>query len=792
MFSMLKMKTYHHWIATAAVLAVFLSGCGKEDPITQQEEHYEAEGLVLLDGGQRFFRYFQGRIDSGDGRAEALEVGHGEVTSKWSIRFLDRDGNEMAPPTGEGFSFTWEIADTSIVEVVQDASEVGKFVFALRGLKDGETTIKLQIAHEGHIDFTTVPLPVHVGGEFEAEGLVIIESGVRFFRYFQGEIDSGDGRVSELTAPVGMTPHWRINFLDENGDEIDPPEYPEFTFGWTIADPDVVEVVQDEGDEGLFEFHLRGLKGGETTIVLKVEHDGHTDFSTKPIPVHVEEEFAAEGLVLIESGTRFFRYFQGAIDSGDGRVSELEVPVGLTPHWGIKFLDENGDEIDPPDDPEFTLGWTIADPNVLEVVQDEGEEGSFEFHLRGLKGGETTIVLKVEHDGHTDFSTKPIPVHVEEEFAAEGLVLIESGVRFFRYFQGTIDSGDGRVSELEVPIGLTPHWGIKFLDENGDEIDPPDDPEFTLGWTIADPGVLEVVQDEGEEGSFEFHLRGLQKGETTIVLKVNHDGHTDFTTQPIPVHVEEEFAAEGLVLIESGVRFFRYFQGAIDSGDGRVSELDVPIGLTPHWRIKFLDENGDEIDPPEDPEFTFGWTIADPSVLEVVQDEGDEGSFEFHLRGLQEGETTIVFEVRHDGHVDYMTQPIHVHVEAQEGQHEDPVGVRLKDEDSGDVLTQAPLKGEGNAEEELTVAAGDSTDHIVAFFYDEHDVEFQPEAPDHALGIAVADTSLLAIDPPVAPEYWAFRLIGKKAGTTSITLSILHDGEKEEEFEPISVEITAP
>ncbi|MCY3765394.1 MAG: hypothetical protein OXH06_08205 [Gemmatimonadetes bacterium] len=416
MFSMLKMKTSHHWIAMAAVLAVFLSGCGKEDPISQQEEHYEAEGLVLLDSGERFFRYFQGRIDSGDGRAEALEVGHGEVTSKWSIRFLDRDGNEMAPPTGEGFSFTWEIADTSIVEVVQDASEVGKFVFALRGLKDGETTIKLQIAHEGHIDFTTVPLPVHVGGEFEAEGLVIIESGVRFFRYFQGEIDSGEGRVSELTAPVGMTPHWRIMFLDENGDEIDPPE---------------------------------------------------------------------------------------------------------------------------------------------------------------------------------------------------------------------------------------------------------------------------------------------------------------------------------------------------------------------------------------DPEFTFGWTIADTDVLEVVQDEGDEGSFEFHLRGLQEGETTIVFEVRHDGHVDYMTQPIHVHVEAQEGQHEEPVGVRLKEEDSGDVLTQAPLKGEGNATEDLTVAAGDSTDHIVAFFFDEHDVEFQPEAPDHTLGIAVADTSLLAIDPPVAPEYWAFRLIGKKAGTTSITLSILHDGETEEEFAPISVEITA-
>ncbi len=416
MFSMLKMKTTNRLIATAAVLAVFASGCGKEDPITQQEEHYEAEGLVLLDSGQRFFRYFQGRIDSGDGRAEALDVAHGEVTSKWSIRFLDKDGNEMAPPTGEGFSFTWEIADKDIVEVVQDAAEVGKFVFALRGLEDGETTIKLQIAHEGHIDFTTVPLPVHVGGEFEAEGLVIIESGVRFFRYFQGEIDSGEGRVSELMAPIGMTPHWRIMFLDEHGDEIDPPDYPEFTFGWTIADPDVVEVVQDEGDEGLFEFHLRGLKGGETTIVLKVEHDGHTDFSTQPIPVHVE---------------------------------------------------------------------------------------------------------------------------------------------------------------------------------------------------------------------------------------------------------------------------------------------------------------------------------------------------------------------------------------SQEGQHGEPAGLRLKEEDSGEVLVEAPVAGEGTAGDALSVAVGDTTDHIATFFFDEDDVEFQPEAPDHTLGIAVADTSLLAIDPPAAPEYWAFRLIGKKAGTTTITLSILHDGEEEEEFAPISVAITA-
>ena len=78
---------------------------------------------------------------------------------------------------------------------------------------------------------------------------------------------------------------------------------------------------------------------------------------------------------------------------------------------------------------------------------------------------------------------------------------------------------------------------------------------------------------------------------------------------------------------------------------------------------------------------------------------------------MHEGETTIVFGVRHEGHIDFRTQPIPVHVESQEGQHEEPVGVRLKEEDSGELLTQAPLKGEGTATETLTVAVGDTTDH---------------------------------------------------------------------------------
>ena len=127
----------------------------------------------------------------------------------------------------------------------------------------------------------------------------------------------------------------------------------------------------------------------------------------------------------------------------------------------------------------------------------------------------------------------------EEHFEPDGLVLIESGRRFFRYFQGEIDAGSGRTNHLDVPLGdETPHWRIQFLDENGDDLAIPDDTEFTFGWEIADESIVEVAQDPGDEGKFEFHLRGLAEGETTIRLLVNHGGHSDFRTAPIPVHVD--------------------------------------------------------------------------------------------------------------------------------------------------------------------------------------------------------------------------------------------------------------
>ena len=129
-----------------------------------------------------------------------------------------------------------------------------------------------------------------------------------------------------------------------------------------------------------------------------------------------KEHFEPEGLVLIDSGNRFFRYFQGQIAASGGRVGHLRVPNGgLTAKWSIMFLDHDGDEIDPPDEPDFKFTATIADPTVVEVYQAPADVGKFEFQLRGLKVGETTIVLEVTHDDHIDFRTIPILLRVVDQ-----------------------------------------------------------------------------------------------------------------------------------------------------------------------------------------------------------------------------------------------------------------------------------------------------------------------------------------------------------------------------------------
>jgi hypothetical protein len=125
----------------------------------------------------------------------------------------------------------------------------------------------------------------------------------------------------------------------------------------------------------------------------------------------------------------------------------------------------------------------------------------------------------------------------EEHFEPEGWVFIDgTGARFMQIFQGTFKPGSDE--QFKVPLGdETDRLKIKFLNKNGVEIDPPTSEDYTLSWQIKDGSKLKLEQHDGEE--WEFHLIGLDLGETEIQFHVYHDGHSDVRSGFIKVKVED-------------------------------------------------------------------------------------------------------------------------------------------------------------------------------------------------------------------------------------------------------------
>jgi hypothetical protein len=118
-------------------------------------------------------------------------------------------------------------------------------------------------------------------------------------------------------------------------------------------------------------------------------------------------------------------------------------------------------------------------------------------------------------------------------FDAIGVVLTTSGIEVVSILRGVTND------TLKVQAGqLTDHFDVSFYDENEHVVDAPDDPAKTMSWEIGDLTIVEVHQDDGQEGKFEVHLRGLQAGTTTLELFIMHEGHSDFRSGKIPVVVE--------------------------------------------------------------------------------------------------------------------------------------------------------------------------------------------------------------------------------------------------------------
>lgn len=120
----------------------------------------------------------------------------------------------------------------------------------------------------------------------------------------------------------------------------------------------------------------------------------------------------------------------------------------------------------------------------------------------------------------------------EEHSDPEGFRLKMNGQTVVEQLPGGTLTGEFELETGEETALIT----IFFLDDDGDEFQP-DEPEFSLGAVFEDEGIAEFEQHE-EDGTWSFHIHAEAEGITEMTLQLMHNGHSDFNTQGIHVHVE--------------------------------------------------------------------------------------------------------------------------------------------------------------------------------------------------------------------------------------------------------------
>lgn len=176
-------------ISLVAVLP-FMGGCGEdENPIHDHDHedemeiiHANADGVLLKVDGVEVYRQYQGTQTGGITLDENDEI---EV----QVIFLNPNEeeihlDEIAGEEGEEdehghdeqtFGLAITEYDSAIIEVHlseededhghaedEHGEEESELSFEVIGQKAGETTIKLQLMHGDHPDFTALPIPVTV------------------------------------------------------------------------------------------------------------------------------------------------------------------------------------------------------------------------------------------------------------------------------------------------------------------------------------------------------------------------------------------------------------------------------------------------------------------------------------------------------------------------------------------------------------------------------------------------------------------------------------------------------
>jgi hypothetical protein len=149
------------WMIALAAMAFF--ACSDNSASSDQEVHFEADGWNLYwSDWELAYSVFQGKADSS---LETLRVNANCLSEHIHVKFLNSSNEQIDPPTDSEHSLGWVVGDEKILDIEWE----GGWGFHLKGVKEGSTTLQLQVKHHDHADVKTPEIKIVVDSALAAE-----------------------------------------------------------------------------------------------------------------------------------------------------------------------------------------------------------------------------------------------------------------------------------------------------------------------------------------------------------------------------------------------------------------------------------------------------------------------------------------------------------------------------------------------------------------------------------------------------------------------------------------------
>lgn len=418
-----------HWVARALLAGAFVcTSCSTKNPVVPGTpgdcEHADADGMVIDQGVVTVAYQWQAQV-----------VGAFALADTQSVRglravFLSPDSSRIGTEEFCSHELRWEVADTSIAQVVAEPGD--PWGFSLRGKAQGTTQVRFRIWHVDHPDFTSQPFEIQVSGTpphvpIAARGAVLFKGGSRVSSWGWG-IAGGYGKLfvpqSGVTWPIG------IQWVDSAGAPVEPG--PGYSLAWSVGASSIARVVGVPGEP--WNVRVEGLSIGTTSVAFSLLWNGVPEFTTGPIDVLVADTAAAPSqpvnFVLRKSGVRHVFVENGSVVASCGAT----ISTGFLParadtvedlfNFRLTTPTTNCSGSTPGSGSQYSLVYEFDDPGIAGVVAHPEHLGEyFDFHLRGLSLGETQLRIILLSGSSVVFRSPPMRVSVTTTGSAPNLAM---------------------------------------------------------------------------------------------------------------------------------------------------------------------------------------------------------------------------------------------------------------------------------------------------------------------------------------------------------------------------------